>query len=326
MSRNSRRKIAIGTATRNRPKMLRALLDSYANMEFPEGNDVDFLIVENDKLDTASGTVDEFREAVRPHNVFYILERKIGISHARNSALEYSIHNGYDILAFADDDETVDPRWLVELLNERDRDALDIVGSPVRIAPVDTSFSWWNKLLWRAFVDINLKAERRCLKRVSQGRGDSLKIATGSWMGDLAFFRRTGLRFDNERGSAGGEDWHLYDRAKSLGARTGWTPNALAYETMPASRLSLGYYYRKYRNRARVLFLERYQESAGKAVLRLPGSLLSRLYKAVVAVLTFPVDPGGSLLACAREIGSFVGFVQGCFGVRSKHYEHIDGY
>jgi hypothetical protein len=138
-------------------------------------------------------------------------------------------------------------------------------------------------------------------------------------MGDLVFFRRTGLRFDDKRGSAGGKDWHLYDRAKALGARTGWTPKPLAYETMPASRLSLGYYYRKYRNRARILFVERYEKGPRAAILRLPGSLLPRLYKTIVAVLTLPLHPGRSLLACAREIGSFVGFVQGCFGVRSTH-------
>jgi glycosyltransferase involved in cell wall biosynthesis len=141
MGRNSRRKIAIGTATRNRPRMLRALLNSYANMEFPEGDDVDFIIVENNDVDTVSGTVKEFRDMVSPHNVFHILERKIGISHARNSALEYSIDNGYAILAFADDDEVVDTRWLMELLDERDGNALDIVGSPVRIAPVDARFN-----------------------------------------------------------------------------------------------------------------------------------------------------------------------------------------
>ncbi|WP_266019639.1 glycosyltransferase family 2 protein [Brucella intermedia] len=318
------RKIAVATVTRGRPLMLSRLLASYERIKVPEGIQLCFLIVENNDEKTLLPVIRNFRNRLL-HQVTYILEPVLGIAAARNRAIEHAISDGFDLLTFADDDEEVDSDWLFELLKERDAGDLDIVGSPVRLAPVGEECSQWNKTVWKAVNDINLRAEQRCIKRKAQGRAGNIRLATGSWMGKLEFFKRTGLRFNEELGLGGGEDWQMYDVAKRLGARTGWTPYAVAYESLPRTRLCLSYYYRRNRDHARMVFRERYKEDPIGSLIRLSGSLASRFYKFVLATLRFPFRPGNSMLACTYHIGSSVGLIQGMVGKKSEHYASIDG-
>ncbi len=319
------RKIAVATVTRNRPLMLGKLLASYSRLSIPENVSVCFLIVENNDRESLGPIIEDFREKVRGCEVVYVLEPVLGIAAARNRAMQEAIDGGFDLLTFADDDEEVESDWLCELLKERDAQDLDIVGSPVRVAAPDIGCSRWSKIIWKAISAKNMGAERRYIDRRFRGRTSALRLATGSWMANLDFFRRTGLRFNTDLGLSGGEDWQLYDAAKSVGARTGWTPHAIAYESLPETRLRLRYYYRRDRDHARTVFRERYRKDPRGALLRLAGSLASRFYKIIVSMLLFPLNPGRSLLSCASHIGSSIGLVQGLLGIRSDHYSRIDG-
>ncbi|MBN9047488.1 MAG: glycosyltransferase [Rhizobiales bacterium] len=322
---SSVRKIAVATVTRNRPLMLSRLLASYARIKVPDNVCVCFLIVENNGSETLRPIIQGFSNEVPQHQVNYLIEPVLGIAAARNRAIRHAIDEGFDLLTFADDDEEVESDWLCELLKERDTHDLDIVGSPVRVAPVDEKYSHWNKVIWKAVNDINLKAEKRCIERRYQGRANTIRLATGSWMGNLDFFRRTGLRFNGELGLAGGEDWQLYDVAKSMGARTGWTPHAIAYESLSSSRLCLRYYYRRNRDHARTVFRQRQKKEPVWSLFRLAGSLATRSYKLTFALIRFPFRPGNSMLACTYYIGSSIGMLQGLIGKESNHYSSIDG-
>lgn len=121
----------------------------------------------------------------------------------------------------------MDEYWLVELLKERDLHDLDIVGSPVRLAPLKPSYSWWQRMVWAAVNDNNQRVEKHSIKRRNEGRADALKIATGSWMGNLHFFRKTGLRFNNPLVWQE-EKIGVFMRMQKMGPRTGCTPYALA--------------------------------------------------------------------------------------------------
>ncbi len=131
------------------------------------------------------------------------MEGVLGISSARNRALNHAIEQGFDFLVYVDDDEFVEPNWLVTLLAERDRLELDIIGSPVRPKPFDENLTILQKLVWSGIKRSGYNAEKRCRRKCAAGRGDSIKVATGSWMGRLDFFRNTGLRFDSHFGLTG---------------------------------------------------------------------------------------------------------------------------
>lgn len=320
---NSKRKILIGTITRKRPVMLQNLLNSYTNLNIPSNVQISFLITENNDKKTLENIINHFQEQNKTTKVIYTIEPVLGIASARNHVLNYAINNHYDLLAFADDDEEVEPNWLLELLKERDFNELDIVGSPVRFAtPVD-KLTWWNNIVWRGVNQVNQGAEKRALTLYDQGRADKLKLATGSWMANLDFFRDTSLRFDSALGQAGGEDWQLWQDAKELGAKTGWTPHAIAYETIPLSRLRLNYYFRRNRDHTRMIYHERLKK--GKAG-RTFGSVLSRVYKVLISTILLPLHRERGLITIAANLGSLVGFIEGASGKKSAHYAVIDGH
>ncbi len=110
--------------------MLCNLFSSLAFIQKPNNVNVSFLIVENNSLPTLDETVETFRAQMPGDHIDYIVEGVLGISSARNRALNHAIEQGFDFLVYVDDDEFVEPNWLVTLLAERDRLELDIIGSP----------------------------------------------------------------------------------------------------------------------------------------------------------------------------------------------------
>ncbi len=112
--------------------------------------------------------------------------------------------------------------------------------------------------------------------------------------------------------------------AQRLGARTGWTPHAMAYETIPLSRLTLHYFYRRNRDHSRQMSMRVHALTGNR--LKIVSSSVSRLYKVFRALLSLPVGWERSLLTAVANAGSFVGFVEGAFGIASTHYRTTDGH
>jgi glycosyltransferase involved in cell wall biosynthesis len=320
-----KRSICISTITRNRPRMLQALLASYAAMQVPDDVDVHFLIVENNAEATLQSIIEHFRSCVPERSVRYEVETRLGIAFARNRALECALAGNHDLMTFADDDEQVEPNWLIELLAERDRLNLDIVGSPVRYAPICPKSPFSAKLVWAGLARRNRHSEQKALRRRERNEAHKIMLATGSWMGNLDFFRRTGLRFDNTLGLSGGEDWRLYREALKLGARTGWTPHAVAYETVPMDRLTLRYHFRRDRDNSAVETCAKLTHRRTATLLRLPGSLAGRVFKLCSYAIAMPFNPGVALIRLASCMGSITGICQGCIGKRSSHYRQTTG-
>lgn len=322
----SQRRICISVATRNRPKMLCNLFSSLALIEKPDSASVSFLIVENDASPTLHEIVEDIRKRMPDDEINYIVESILGISSARNRALNHAIEQDFDFLVYVDDDEFVEADWLIKLLAERDKTDLDIVGSPVRPKPFDENLTILQKLVWSGIERSGYKSERKCRRKCESGRGDSIKVATGSWMGRLDFFRNTGLRFDSHFGLTGGEDWNLWAKAKSLGARTGWACDAIVYETVPSSRLTLSYHYRRNRDHNITEFGARYRENPSKALKKLPVKIVGRAVKFIGASLSIPFRGGQGLVSSATALGGLVGLLQGCLGKNSMHYANTTGH
>ncbi|MFS8048651.1 glycosyltransferase [Rhizobium sp. BR 314] len=314
------RTICVCTVTRARPHMLANLLQSYTRLSVPEGVRLDFIIVENNDAASLGQTVMSFRERVPHATVRYELEIRLGIAFARNRALEAALAAGGDILTFADDDETVEEDWLLQLLAARDAQDLDIVASPVRFAPPPADASSWNRIVWSGMDRINRNSEARSIRILERGEARRIKLATGSWMGKLDFFRRTDLRFDNTLGLAGGEDWQLWTDALKLGARTSWTPHAIAHETVPIERLTLRYQYRRSRDHNCAL-IERKKTGA----LRILFPILARLWTLSFCIVAAPLTGGRTLVRAATCLGSIVGLLRGRLGQPSLHYRTISG-
>jgi GT2 family glycosyltransferase len=96
--------ISVIIATKNRPMLLRAMLESLTALRY---SNFEVCIVDG----TLDGTGEtSFREAVgRDERFFYVAEPAPGLSRARNRGLAETRHA---YVAFADDDCLVDPDWL----------------------------------------------------------------------------------------------------------------------------------------------------------------------------------------------------------------------
>ena len=315
--------IVVAAPTCRRPKMLGMLLDSFATMQPPEVGSVTFLIVDNAPDAPVSGLVEEFRKRTGV-DVRYVLEPEAGIPFARNRALDFAESIGADFVAFVDDDEYVAPDWLVRLAAHQRRVGSHLVGGPVRLAP-DQATSLLDRVVERGVRKRYERKEEKNARRHREGSDGSVTIITNNWLGDLAWMREVGLRFDIALRYSGGSDTALYHNATSLGAKTSWCPDALVYETVPQDRMTLGYQYRRARDQAATSFWRK-----GAAERRSAPVNIATAGGKVVAggflVLISPLTAGRTLVDGVRLVGYGLGYGYAMAGRRSRHYEVQQGH
>lgn len=128
-------KITVVVCTRERPKGLKACLESLLTQEYPEFSVV---VVDNAPVTDESKAV---VEGLSSSMIRYVVEPKKGLSHARNRALEI-IDDG--IVAWIDDDEVADPHWLAELARAFDEHPqADAVGGVMVPGELQTAAQVW---------------------------------------------------------------------------------------------------------------------------------------------------------------------------------------
>jgi GT2 family glycosyltransferase len=97
--------------TFNRATSLSKALESVALSEVPEPVDWEVLVVDNNSSDRTRELVEEYCRRF-PNRFRYMFEPRQGLSYARNAGIREA--RG-EVLAFLDDDVTVDARWLQNL-------------------------------------------------------------------------------------------------------------------------------------------------------------------------------------------------------------------
>jgi hypothetical protein len=97
----------------------------------------------------------------------------------------------------------------------------------------------------------------RAARASRAGRSDRITIITNNWLFDLNAPETGDIRFDRRFDLTGGEDTDFYRRAKQRGATSGWAPAAIAYETIPAERLTISYQFRRAANQNAVRLREK---------------------------------------------------------------------
>jgi succinoglycan biosynthesis protein ExoM len=199
-------RICVAAITFRRPLMLEALLHSFLELRTPQGTELCFLVVDNDAQRSAAATVAAFNTQNSRSNVQYVVEVEPGIPFARNRALHEARTLGYSYLAFVDDDETVEPDWLVELFGAAQNRGLELVGGPVRCANWAEAVppSRWQRLIFDGIRWRYLHKERAAIRLYRKGRERDIVVVTNNWLINLAWQQRTGLLFDESLRDTGG--------------------------------------------------------------------------------------------------------------------------
>lgn len=217
-------KVAVCVVTYLRPRGLARLLDGLERLRFErvEMPGVEVVVVDNDPAGSARAVCDAAAPGLR-WPVRYAHETRRGVSQARNRAVEEARRGGAEWIAFIDDDEVPDERWLDELLRVREEYGADVVAGPVPPVFEEGAPAWVER---GGFF-----APRRFATgtRFEHPGAGNVLLRTAVLDGMEA-------PFDERFALTGGEDTHLFLRLARAGATMVWADEAIAYEWTPPTR------------------------------------------------------------------------------------------
>jgi glycosyltransferase involved in cell wall biosynthesis len=217
---NPKVKISVCICTFKRPDLLKRLLEAVARQKTDGLFDVNVVVVDNDRAESAKETVAMFARTASVPAAYWV-EPTPNIALARNKVVK---HADGDFLAFIDDDEFPDPDWLLNLFKTCESHNVAGVLAPVLPHFETTPPSW---LVKAGFYDRPRHKTGFVMSWQESRTGNVLirrKIIEG--MGEV---------FKPEFG-AGGEDQDFFRRMTAAGHTFIWCDEAPAYETVPPHR------------------------------------------------------------------------------------------
>jgi len=224
--------VAVCVCTYRRPRQLGRLLDSFRFMARPPLTS--FVIVDNDGDDPeVRKKIHAFRSECGSR-VEYLVERKPGISAARNAAFAVARSLGAQAVAMLDDDERVSPLWLSSLLEARNNSGAAIVGGPVHPILPDSKrrFAKYARLWSVPKVLLHGRPYVYCTCNFL------IELSAAATLGDEPFVR--------EFGSTGGEDAVFFRRLFFAGVEMAWSEEAVLFEEISEARASVGWLRRRW--------------------------------------------------------------------------------
>jgi glycosyltransferase involved in cell wall biosynthesis len=306
--------------------MVKALFKTIASLEIRPGYTLDVVLVENGSEGLLAPVADEFQEYAPGIPITYLMEPEVGIASARNKALNHALAEGYDKLAFVDDDEIARPDWISNLLQTQMQRGLDLTGGPVVPFTNTPPAGFFPKVILRNLLQRSHRIQRVSARLAERGHDGSIMLATNNWMIDLDFCRRHGPQFDTGYNLTGGEDSAFFYECKRVGAVTGWCPDAFIDEEVPVNRLSVGYQFRRSRDQSVVSFRRKYTNRPVAKWIIVPIGSLFKLITGALLLMLAPITFGRTLLSSIRALGQGLGRLIGLMGFRTFHYKKTTGY
>ncbi len=213
--------ISVAICTRQRPVLLRNMLESCVNMAGDPRTDIEFIVVENGPKEQAESIVQDFAGRL---DIRYAHVPETGLVHARNGAIEAFLDGEGDWMAFMDDDVMVDPQWLVEMLNVMQKypTALAFAGRHQRLEQDGTVTQTYSI-------------------GPPPGAPDGLEVWNVS-TANILYHRSVvdpdgyGIRFHPAFNLSGGEDTHFSLTMKQKGILIHWVEKAIVREYLHEER------------------------------------------------------------------------------------------
>jgi len=306
-------RVAICVATYLRPEGLQRLLEALASASLPRSAPtVDVVVVDNDPEGSARAICENAREWF-PFDLHYAIEKRRGIPQARNTALAVAIPTA-DFVVFTDDDVEPTQGWLAELLRVQALYQADVVAGPNPPRFLGEPPAWMRE---GSFLDGQ--------QRVTGTLVDT--AATNNVLVRCEVFQQMDRLFDERFALHGCTDSEFFRRVARAGHRMVWAQDALAYECIPASRMTL-----------RWLLQRTYRIANGRGspeLRRLEGLTAAWVFVNGLKCLARGVVHPAIAIALRRgavarvhallKLASGAGWLTGLFGLRYREYTRVHG-
>lgn len=221
--------ICVCICTYKRPKLLKRLLSKLEEQETEGLFDYSFVIVDNDRPESARQTVESCARQSKI-SISYYVEPEQNIALARNKAIENARGN---FIAFIDDDEVPSGSWLINLYKAyNDFHADGVLGPVVPYYEVDPP-KW--------------VVDGKFYERPSHRTGEVLNwrnTRTGNVLLRRGIFDNRERQFRREFGR-GSEDTDFFRRMMTKGFRFVWCEEAPVYEIVTAERCTRSFLLRR---------------------------------------------------------------------------------
>lgn len=303
-------KTTICIVTFRRPEGLLRLLNGLNSLHFDSSDpDLDVIVVDNDPErgaeEPCSRAGPGFRWPLR-----YSTEPRRGIAHARNRALAL-VDPRSEWVAFIDDDEVPDPRWLSELLRvQRETDA-DVVAGPVVPFFTEPVAAWVEA---GDFFQPSRFAD-----------GSPIPHAfTGNVLLRASLLRDPRLRpaFAEHFALSGGEDRHFFQRVRLAGYRLCWADRAVATEWVPAVRANARWLIRRQLRVGNALaFIE--SELEPERRLRRWARTCRDIVRTTLSLPGARLRGQVSWVRARQRLAQGLGMLWGLFGGRIEEYRDV---
>ncbi len=228
-------KLSLIISTYNREDYLGSALESIARQNFYR-TDFEIVLVNNNSTDRTEIICNTFARANNQINFNYFIEKKQGLSHARNRGITEA--KG-EILIFIDDDAFAFTDYLTEIdkfFNEN----LNIIAGGGRIYPKWEKQKplWMSKYLMPLVSVIDW--------------GDEMKLFTNRNFpigANMAFRQKAFEKYGDfntnlgrvGKGMQGGEEKDIFYRFQNGGEQIAYIPNAKVYHLVPEKRLTFDF-------------------------------------------------------------------------------------
>lgn len=247
------------------------------------GADAEIVVVDNASTD---GTEAVVRAAAVTVPLQYVLEPRLGLSHARNRGV---VESTGEIVVFIDDDALPAPGWLAAHLRPyADDPRLGTVGGPIQLRYAEgVREPWWLSPLFHGTLGAY------DMGPVVRPYDDGTATPPGGNMSlRRAALDEAGL-FDTELGRSGdsylaGEEFVLVHRLYSAGWSGRYIPEALAFHLVPAERLRLSWFRNRFHANWETSAALAERGFAGRSASSPLGSLLRMLAHDAARVVTGP--------------------------------------
>ncbi len=308
-------KLDVLICTYNRSPLLRKTLESLFRAPRPEGLSVQVYVVDNNSPDDTADLIRKLQSEA-PFPLHYLLERKQGLSHARNAGIAAS---GGDIIGIIDDDEEVEEHWFEVIARELQDPSVHYIGGPY-LANWQAPVPDWLPPGYPGVIGVMPPKPRGRF-----GPGHPGMLNGGNAAIRRSVFEKVGLYSTRLGRTAKGllseEDAEFFRRVLAAGISGLYVPDFAIYHHIPADRLTRKYHRRwAYWRAVSQGVLDREQREPVKYLFGIPRHRIGRAIRSLFAMPLHRLRTNGKARAFADELATWdlIGFIHG------KHFFNPD--